>query len=85
VRLADALEGVAGVIRTPYHAADAPRPDERDRQVGVAGDALAALVDRLRATTIDEDPGLLPLSAVAVGVERALAALEALHREEPAD
>jgi uncharacterized membrane protein YgaE (UPF0421/DUF939 family) len=84
VRLADALEGVAGVIRTPYHAVDAPRPDERDHQVGVADDALAALVDRLRATTIDEDPGLLPLSAVAVGVERALAALDALHREEPA-
>ncbi|MGY1593982.1 aromatic acid exporter family protein [Geodermatophilus sp. SYSU D00708] len=83
-RLADALEGVAGVIRTPYHAVDAIRPDERDHRVQVAGDALAALVDRVRATTIDEDPGLLPLSAVAVGVERALTALDALQRGEPA-
>ncbi|MGY1704094.1 aromatic acid exporter family protein [Geodermatophilus sp. SYSU D00697] len=83
-RLADALEGVAGVIRTPYHAADAIRPDDRDHRVQVAGDALAGLVDRLRATTIDEDPGLLALSAVAVGVERALTALDALPREEPA-
>ncbi|MGY1644043.1 aromatic acid exporter family protein [Geodermatophilus sp. SYSU D00703] len=81
--LADALEGVAGVIRTPYHAADAARPDERDHRVRAAGDALAGLVDRLRATTIDEDPGLLALSAVAVGVERALTALDALQREEP--
>ncbi|MGY1635362.1 aromatic acid exporter family protein [Geodermatophilus sp. SYSU D00742] len=84
VRIADALEGVAGVIRTPYHAVDATRPDERDRQVRVADDALAALVDRLRATTLDEDPGLLPLSAVAVGVERALTVLDALHGEERA-
>jgi uncharacterized membrane protein YgaE (UPF0421/DUF939 family) len=83
-RLADALEGVAGVIRTPYHVADAIRPDERDHRVQVADDALAALVDRLRATTIDEDPGLLPLSAVAVGVERALTALDALPRQAPA-
>ncbi|MGY1633395.1 aromatic acid exporter family protein [Geodermatophilus sp. SYSU D01186] len=84
-RLADALEGLAGVVRTPYHAADAVRPDDRDHRVQVAGEALTALVDRLRATTLDEDPGLLALSAVAVGVERALAALDALPGEEPAD
>jgi hypothetical protein len=32
-------DGLAGVVRTPYHAVDGPRPDERDRRIQVAGDA----------------------------------------------
>lgn len=80
-RLADALEGLAGVVRTPEHALDGPRPDERDRRIQVAGDALDNLTDRLRLTTLDDDPGFLDLAAVAVSLQRSLLALDAERRE----
>jgi uncharacterized membrane protein YgaE (UPF0421/DUF939 family) len=81
-RLAGALEGLADVVRTPHHTADGDRPDERDRRIQEAGDALESLVERLRRTTLDEDPGFLALAAVAVGIRRALIALDA-ERTEP--
>ncbi|WP_324275415.1 hypothetical protein [Blastococcus brunescens] len=80
-RLADALDGLAGVIRTPYHDDDASRPDARDQRIDLARDALDNLTDRLRRTTVDDDPGFLALAAVAVGVQRALLALDAEPRE----
>lgn len=80
-RLADALDGLAGVVRTPYHESDTARPDERDRSIGLAQDALDNLTERLRRTTVDDDPGFLALAAVAVGVQRALLALDAEPRE----
>ncbi|WP_158579954.1 aromatic acid exporter family protein [Geodermatophilus marinus] len=82
-RLADALDGLAGVVRTPYHDEGGVRPDGRDHSVQVASEALDALVDRLRRTTVDDDPGYLALCAVAVGIQRALLALDA-QRDQPA-
>lgn len=82
-RLADALDGLAGVVRTPYHDdADTSRPDERDNRIELAQHALDNLTDRLRRTTVDDDPGFLALAAVAVGVQRALLALDAEPREQ---
>jgi hypothetical protein len=79
-RLADALDGLAGVVRTPYHDGD-ERPDDRDSRIDVARQALDNLTERLRRTTVDDDPGFLALAAVAVGVQRALLALDAEPRE----
>jgi len=80
-RLADALGGLAGVVRTPFHAADEARPDARDHCIEGAQHALDNLTDRLRRTSVDDDPGFLALAAVAVGVQRALIALDAERRE----
>ena len=81
-RLADALDGLAGVVRTPEHAAPERRPDDRDRRIERASDALDELTGRLRRTTVDADPGYLSLAAVAVGLQRALIALDA-HPDGP--
>ncbi len=79
--LADALEALAGVVRTPYHAGN-----ERDRRDAAIDDAVAAL-DRLtallRASEIPDDEGFFALGAVTVGVRRSLQALEA-HVRHPA-
>lgn len=80
-RLADALDGLAGVVRTPYQDADAPGPDDRDHRIDLAQDAVDNLTERLRRTTVDDDPGFLAIAAVAVGVQRALLALDAERRE----
>ncbi|TQN38147.1 uncharacterized membrane protein YgaE (UPF0421/DUF939 family) [Blastococcus colisei] len=80
-RLADALDGLAGVVRTPDHDVDAARPDDRDHRIDLAQHALDNLTDRLRRTTVDDDPGFLALAAVAVGVQRALLALDAERRK----
>lgn len=80
-RLADALDGLAGVVRTPHHTVDGPRPDDRDRRIEVASDALDNLIDRLRLTSLDDDPGFLDLAAVAVSLQRSLLALDAARRE----
>ncbi|MGY1783083.1 hypothetical protein [Geodermatophilus sp. SYSU D01036] len=76
-RLADALDGLAGVVRTPFHTADGARPDARDHRIEVAQHALDNLTGRLARTSVDDDPGFLALAAVAVGVQRALIALDA--------
>lgn len=76
-RIAGALDGLAGVIRTPYHAGDDHGTDERDLRIHTAGDALDSLTDRLRRTTVDDDPAYLTIAAVAVGVQRSLLALDA--------
>jgi uncharacterized membrane protein YgaE (UPF0421/DUF939 family) len=80
-RLADALDGLAGVVRTPFHDTDGERPDERDHRIDLAQHALDNLTERLRRTSVDDDPGFLALAAVAVGVQRALLALDAARRE----
>jgi uncharacterized membrane protein YgaE (UPF0421/DUF939 family) len=80
-RLADALDGLAGVVRTPHHATDRVRPDDRDQRLERASDALDQLRARLRRTTVDEDPGYLALAAVAAGLQRALLALDPQPRE----
>jgi uncharacterized membrane protein YgaE (UPF0421/DUF939 family) len=75
--IAAALDGLAEVIRTPYHAGDEEETDDRDRRIQAAGDALDSLTDRLRRTTVDDDPAYLAIAAVAVGVQRSLLALDA--------
>lgn len=76
--LADALEGLAGVVRTPYH--DGDDPDGRDAAIVAAVGALDRLTHLLRASEIPDDEGFFALGAVTVGVRRSLQALEAQVR-----
>lgn len=78
--LADALDSLAGVVRTPYHTTDGSTPDERDEQIARAGAALHRLVGLLRSSSVEDDEGFFALGAVAVGVRRSLAALQAEER-----
>jgi uncharacterized membrane protein YgaE (UPF0421/DUF939 family) len=82
--LADALVGLAGVVRTPYHSTDGTTPDERDAVIATATAALDRLVGLLRSTTVEDDDGFFAMGAVAVGVRRGLLTLEAHRREQPA-
>jgi uncharacterized membrane protein YgaE (UPF0421/DUF939 family) len=84
-RLADALDGLAGVVRVPFHDTAGVRPDDRDRRIELAQQALGNLTDRLRLTTVDDDPGFLTLAAVAVGVQRSLTALDDERQEASSD
>jgi uncharacterized membrane protein YgaE (UPF0421/DUF939 family) len=78
--LADALDGLAGVVRTPHHTTDGTTPDERDERIAAAVTALDRLVGLLRRATVSDDEGFFALGAVAVGVRRGLLALEAGQR-----
>ncbi|SDN58519.1 Uncharacterized membrane protein YgaE, UPF0421/DUF939 family [Geodermatophilus sp. DSM 45219] len=80
--LADALSGLAGVVRTPHHSTDGTTPDRRDERIAAAEAALERLVGLLRTARPADEDGFLALGAVAVGVRRGLAALGA-HRRQP--
>lgn len=80
--LADALAGLAGVVRTPYHSTDGATPDARDERIAAAEAALDRLATLLRTARVADDDGYFALGAVAVGVRRGLAALGA-HRRQP--
>lgn len=82
--LAETLDGLAGVVCTPYHTTDGTTPDERDAQIARATAALDRLVHLLRASTVSDDEGFFALGAVAVGVRRSLVALQADERRPPA-
>jgi uncharacterized membrane protein YgaE (UPF0421/DUF939 family) len=83
--LADALAGLAGVVRVPYHATDA-EPDARDAAIAAAVSALGRLTTLLRTSDIADDEGFFALGAVTVGMQRSLQALEAHVRfPEPAN
>jgi uncharacterized membrane protein YgaE (UPF0421/DUF939 family) len=77
--LADALEGLAGVVRIPYHATDT-EPDARDAAIDTAVDALGRLTTLLRSSDIADDEGFFALGAVTVGMQRSLQALDARVR-----
>ncbi|WP_139228968.1 FUSC family protein [Blastococcus tunisiensis] len=77
--LADALEGLAGVVRIPYHDTDT-QPDERDGAIGAALAAAGRLTALVRESAIGDDEGFFALGAVAVGTHRALTVLEAQSR-----
>lgn len=82
--LADALDGLAGVVRFPYHATDT-EPDDRDRAIDTALSAAGRLTALLRESAIGDDEGFFALGAVAVGMHRALNVLEAqLRWSQPA-
>jgi uncharacterized membrane protein YgaE (UPF0421/DUF939 family) len=74
--LADALEGLAGVIRIPYHETET-EPDARDAAIDTALGAANRLTALLRASEIGDDEGFFALGAVTVGMRRSLQALEA--------
>lgn len=74
--LADALDGLARVVRIPYHATDT-EPDERDAAIDAAVDALERLTTLLRTSQIADDEGFFALGAVTVGMHRSLQTLEA--------
>jgi hypothetical protein len=74
--LADALAGLAGVVRIPYHATDT-EPDDRDAAIDAAVSALARLTTLLRTSDIADDEGFFALGAVTVGMHRSLQTLEA--------
>ena len=78
--LADALAGLAGVVRTPYHSTDGTTPDRRDERIAGAEAALDRLVTLLRTTRPADEDGFFALGAVAVGVRRGLATLGAHRR-----
>ncbi|MGY1644044.1 aromatic acid exporter family protein [Geodermatophilus sp. SYSU D00703] len=82
--LADALDGLAGVVATPYHSTDGTTPDERDERITSAVTALERLVGLLRGSTVSDDEGFFALGAVAVGLRRGLATLDALAPRQPA-
>jgi uncharacterized membrane protein YgaE (UPF0421/DUF939 family) len=73
--LSDALTALAGVLRNPYHSGDGTTPDPRAEQIDAAMEALDQMVERL--SSLPGDRSLLPVSAVVVGVQRGLLALEA--------
>jgi uncharacterized membrane protein YgaE (UPF0421/DUF939 family) len=77
--LADALTGLAGVVRIPYH--DGPHRDSRDDAIDAAVASLDRLVQLLRSAEVPDDEGFFALGAVTVGVRRSLHALEAAPRE----
>ncbi|MFQ1003145.1 FUSC family protein [Modestobacter sp. SSW1-42] len=74
--LADALTGLARVVRIPYHATDT-EPDERDAAIADAVAALDRLTTLLRTSEIADDEGFFALGAVTVGMHRSLQTLEA--------
>jgi uncharacterized membrane protein YgaE (UPF0421/DUF939 family) len=78
--VAEALESLAAVVRTPHHTTDGTTPDERDEHIGRAFRALDRLVTLLRTATVSDDEGFFALGAVAVGVRRSLSALQAEER-----
>jgi uncharacterized membrane protein YgaE (UPF0421/DUF939 family) len=80
--LADALGGLARVVRIPYHATDT-EPDERDEAIDAAVSALDRLTTLLRTSDIADDEGFFALGAVTVGMHRSLQTLEA-HVRFPA-
>ncbi len=73
--LGAALAALAGVLRNPYHSGDGTTPDPRTEQIHAPTEALDQMVERL--SSLPGDRSLLPLSAVVVGVQRGLLALEA--------
>ncbi|MGY1723903.1 FUSC family protein [Blastococcus sp. SYSU DS0533] len=79
--LADALDGLAGVVRVPYRSTGTG-PDARDRAVDDALAAAGRLTALVRDSAIGDDQGFFALGAVAVGLRRSLAALDAHHHRQ---
>ena len=73
--IGDALTALAGLLRNPYHSGDGTTTDPRSEQINAAVVAVDQMVERL--SSLSGDRSLLPSSAVVVGVQRSLLALEA--------
>src|SRR5215218_1882950 len=70
--LADALDSLAGVVRTPYPTADENGNDRRESAIGAAEEALQRLTTLLRTSDVADDEGFFALGAVTVGMHRSL-------------
>jgi len=73
--LADALDSLARVVRTPYPAADENGNDRRESAIGAAETALQRLTTLLRTSDVADDEGFFALGAVTVGMHRSLETL----------
>jgi uncharacterized membrane protein YgaE (UPF0421/DUF939 family) len=84
--LADALEGLARVVCTPYPtAANARTPDEREAAIDAADETLQRLTTLLRTSDVADDEGFFALGAVTIGMYRSLDTLRAAHARAPAE
>jgi uncharacterized membrane protein YgaE (UPF0421/DUF939 family) len=79
--LADALDGLARVVCTPYPT-DGP---ERNTAIGAAEEALQRLTTLLRTSQVADDEGFFALGAVTVGMYRSLDTLRPRPRDPAAD
>ena len=71
--LADSLDSLARVVRTPYRAvADDGATDERDEAIAAADASLQRLTTLLRTSDVADDEGFFALGAVTVGMHRSL-------------
>jgi uncharacterized membrane protein YgaE (UPF0421/DUF939 family) len=75
--LADALDSLAHVVRTPYRTVGEEVPDERDGAIAAADEALHRLTTLLRTSDVADDEGFFALGAVTVGMYRSLDTLRA--------
>jgi uncharacterized membrane protein YgaE (UPF0421/DUF939 family) len=82
--LADALEGLARVVCTPYRTAIAESPDAREDAIGAADAALQRLTTLLRTSEVADDEGFFALGAVTIGMYRSLDTLRTAEERSPA-
>jgi uncharacterized membrane protein YgaE (UPF0421/DUF939 family) len=78
--LADALDGLARVVCTPFRTTGDER-DERDAAIDAADEALQRLTTLLRTTEVPDDEGFFALGAVTIGMYRSLDTLRDRPRE----
>jgi hypothetical protein len=79
--LADALDGLADVVCTPYSTARDDGQDGRASAIGAADDALQRLTTLLRTSGVADDEGFFALGAVTVGMYRSLETLRGRPRD----
>jgi hypothetical protein len=78
--LADALDGLARVVCTPFStASDEETPDARGAAIDAADEALQRLTTLLRTTEVPDDEGFFALGAVTIGMYRSLDTLRDPH------
>jgi hypothetical protein len=71
--LADALDGLARVVCTPYSTGSGgASPDARAVAIQAADEALQRLTTLLRTTEVPDDEGFFALGAVTIGMYRSL-------------
>jgi uncharacterized membrane protein YgaE (UPF0421/DUF939 family) len=82
--LADALDGLARVVCTPFRTStDEQTRDERDDAIDTADEALQRLTALLRTSEVPDDEGFFALGAVTIGMYRSLDTLRARPRALP--
>jgi hypothetical protein len=83
--LADALDGLARVVCTPFPTAEGEHAaDERAAAIDAADEALQRLTTLLRTSEVPDDEGFFALGAVTIGMYRSLDTLRARSRDLPA-